>query len=136
MIRNLTALLVVALGSSVAVAQADTDLLPANRPIEQAIDHYIDAKLKADKVAAVPSADDAAILRRLTLDLNGRVPTVGEMQEYVASSDPDKKAKLVDRLMASSAFSATTRSRSSPSCNTRTASAARGIRETRYTTIF
>src|ERR1017187_865814 len=62
MMRNLIALLVALLGSSVAFAQRDTDLLPANRPIEQVIDHYIDAKLKEAKVAPAPQADDAALL--------------------------------------------------------------------------
>lgn len=86
------------------VAQAQAELLPADRPIEQAIDHYIDAKLKKEGVTPAPRADDAAILRRLTLDLNGRVPTLGEMQEYLADSDPGKKVKLVDRLLESPAF--------------------------------
>src|ERR1019366_8785283 len=45
-----------------------------------------------------------AILRRLTLDLSGRVPTLGEMTEYLADIAPDKKSKLVDRLLASPAF--------------------------------
>jgi hypothetical protein len=104
MLRNLSALLLVLLGSSVALAQSSEKLVPADRPIEQVIDHYIDAKLKEDKITAAPPADDAAILRRLTLDLNGRVPTLGEMTEYLASTSPDKKTQLVDRLMASPAF--------------------------------
>jgi hypothetical protein len=100
MTRFLPALLYILIGSSLAFAQS----LPADRPIEQAIDHYIDVQLKAEKVIPAPAADDAAILRRLTLDLNGRVPTLGEMQEYLASSDPDKKTKLVDRLLASTSL--------------------------------
>ena len=51
MLRDFTALFVVVLGSSVAVAQSS--LLPPDRPIEQAIDHYLDAKLQADKVTAL-----------------------------------------------------------------------------------
>ena len=105
MLRNLSTFLLVLLGSSVAFAQPSVKLLPTDRPIEQAIDHYIDAKLKEAALTPAPLADDAAILRRLTLDLNGRVPTLGEMQEYLASSEPDKKVKLVDRLLTSSAFS-------------------------------
>jgi Protein of unknown function (DUF1549)/Protein of unknown function (DUF1553) len=104
MLRKLSALLFVLLGSSVALAQSSEKLLPADRPIEQVIDHYIDAKLKEEKITAARPAEDAAILRRLTLDLNGRVPTLGEMQEYLANNAPDKKAKLVDRLMDSAAF--------------------------------
>jgi hypothetical protein len=101
--RNLAALCFVLVGSSVTFAQAEK-LLPADRSIEQAVDHYIEAKLKEENVTPAPAADDAAIVRRLTLDLNGRVPTVSETEEYVKSSDPTKKAKLVDRLLASSAF--------------------------------
>ncbi len=104
MLRSITACSLLFLGSSFAFGQPSVPLLPADRSIEQAVDHYIDAKLKEDKVTAAPRADDAAILRRLTLDLNGRVPTATEVQDYLASSDPDKKAKLVDRLLASPAF--------------------------------
>jgi Protein of unknown function (DUF1549)/Protein of unknown function (DUF1553) len=102
MTRNLLAFSFLVLVSSSAYSQGK--LLPADRPVEQAIDQYIDARLKEEKITPAPPADDAAILRRLTLDLNGRVPTLSEMQEYLANSDPDKKVKLVDRLLASAAF--------------------------------
>src|SRR6266545_2057526 len=79
-------------------------LLPPDRPIEQAVDHYLAAGMKAAKVQPAPAADDAALLRRLTLDLNGRIPTVAELADYLADSAPDKKIRLVERLLASSAF--------------------------------
>src|SRR5262249_10662240 len=40
----------------------------------------------------------------LTLDLVGRIPTAGELDAYVSSTDPHKKTQLVDRLMASGGF--------------------------------
>jgi Protein of unknown function (DUF1549)/Protein of unknown function (DUF1553) len=80
------------------------DSFPADRPIEQAIDHYIDAKLAEEKVAPAPLADDATLLRRLMLDLAGRVPTAGELDAYLADADPAKKTKLIDRLLAAPAF--------------------------------
>lgn len=95
--RHLLAFVVVLLAST-AFAQEK------NLTIEQAVDHYLNAKLKAENVTPAPLADDAAILRRLTLDLNGRVPTLAELDDYLKDSGPDKKAKLVDRLLASSAF--------------------------------
>ncbi len=85
-------------------ADRDPSLLPRDRPIEQAVDHYIDAALAAAKVKPAPPADDAELLRRLTLDLVGRIPTPGEMSEYLGSSDPERKVKLVERLLASRAF--------------------------------
>jgi hypothetical protein len=80
------------------------DLLPANRPIPEAIDHYIDARLADEKVKPAGPAADAALLRRLTLDLVGRIPTAAEASAYLASNDPAKKVKLVDRLMASPGY--------------------------------
>jgi hypothetical protein len=80
------------------------DLLPANRPIHETIDHYIDARLAEEKVKAAPQIDDANLIRRLTLDLVGRIPTAAETKAFVESKDPDKRAKLVDRLMASPGY--------------------------------
>jgi hypothetical protein len=80
------------------------DLLPPATPIPDAIDHYIDAKLTEAKVTPAPQADDAALIRRLTLDLAGRIPTTAETEEFVSSQSPSKRSLLVDRLMASSGF--------------------------------
>jgi hypothetical protein len=87
-----------------APAAAADDLLPPDTPIEQVVDHYIDARLKEDKIAAAPQADDATLARRLTLDLVGRIPVPAEMRAFVDSRDADKRVRLVDRLLASPAF--------------------------------
>jgi hypothetical protein len=39
-----------------------------------------------------------------TLDATGRAPTADEFQSYLASKDPAKREKLIDRLLASDAF--------------------------------
>lgn len=80
------------------------ELLPPDRPVEEAIDHYIDAQLTAAGVSAAPQASDVQLLRRTTLDLVGRIPTVVEAQSYAAASDSQKRTQLVDRLLASPAF--------------------------------
>ena len=89
---------------SVAPATGAADLLPADRPIGEVVDHYIDAVLRRGGVKPADPADDATLFRRLTLDLAGRIPTAAESRAYVASTDPDKRARLVDRLMASPGF--------------------------------
>src|SRR5205085_10769981 len=76
----------------------------ANTPVEQVIDHSVDAKHKQSKVNPAPPADDATFLRRVMLDLAGRIPTAAEVQAHVASTEADKKTKLVDRLLASPSY--------------------------------
>lgn len=77
---------------------------PAGAPVEKAIDQLIDAAIAEAGATPAAQADDATIIRRLTLDLVGRIPTSGEVEAYVKSSDPNKRAKLVDRLIASPGF--------------------------------
>jgi hypothetical protein len=106
MLRTLAPATVLLFASLPAPAADDPSkgLLAPETPIEKAVDHYVDAALAVAKVRPVPPAEDAAVLRRLSLDLVGRIPTLAEVQDYLASSDPLKKVKLVDRLMASPAF--------------------------------
>ena len=80
------------------------DLLPPDRPIAAVVDHYIDMALRKAGIKAAPTADDASLIRRLTLDLDGRIPTAAESRAFVDSTDPEKRARLVDRLMASKGF--------------------------------
>src|SRR4051794_23884268 len=80
------------------------DLLPAEYPIEEAVDHYLDAGLKEAGVSPVAPADDAELVRRLMLDLAGRIPTAAEVGSFVGSADLNKRAALVDRLLASPGF--------------------------------
>jgi len=77
------------------------ELLPADRPIESVIDHYIDAKLKKNNIKPAAPASEPTLVRRLTLDLAGRIPTPTESQEYLSSKDTARKTKLIDRLMTS-----------------------------------
>lgn len=77
------------------------ELLPADRPIAEVIDHYVDVALVANDVTPAPQASDMTLVRRLTLDLVGRTPTVAEVKSYIESSAPDKRARLVDRLIDS-----------------------------------
>jgi hypothetical protein len=80
------------------------DLLAPDRPIAEVVDLYVGAALAKEKVKAAPPADDATLLRRLTLDLAGRIPSAAESIAYGASADPQKRVRLVDRLMASPGF--------------------------------
>ena len=87
-----------------AAARAAIPLPPAGKPVEQVIDQLVDDALADGGVTPAPQADDATLIRRLTLDLVGRIPTAGEVGAYVNSADANKRAKLVDRLVASPGF--------------------------------
>ena len=80
------------------------ELPPSEASIESMVDHFVDLGLVAAGTRGAPGADDASIVRRITLDLIGRIPTSSEWRGFVDSTDPDKRSKLVDRLMASPGF--------------------------------
>jgi hypothetical protein len=60
--------------------------------------------LKALGVAPSPSADDATFLRRVTLDIVGRLPEPAEIRRFVKDTDPEKRRKVVDGLLADADF--------------------------------
>ena len=65
-------------------------------PIDRIIDHYL-----AEKKQAPPGPiDDAAFLRRVHLDLTGLLPDAEEARSFVADRSPDKRAKVIDSLLA------------------------------------
>lgn len=68
------------------------------------IDQLIDERLKAEKVAASPCAGDAEFLRRVSLDLTGVIPTAERAAAFLDSKEPDKRARLIDELLASPRF--------------------------------
>jgi hypothetical protein len=77
----------------------------AAAPIEAVTDHYVAERLESREVEPAPQVADAHLVRRLTLDLVGRLPSPTEVQQYVESEDPYKRAALVDRLIDSDEFS-------------------------------
>jgi hypothetical protein len=64
------------------------------------VDRFIDARLKAEHLAAAPAADDAEFIRRVSLDVIGRIPKAERVAAFLADIDPNKRANLVDELMA------------------------------------
>ena len=65
------------------------------------IDHFILAKLEAEKLAPAVEADRTTLLRRISLDLIGLPPTPQEVDAFLADKSPDAYVKQVERLLAS-----------------------------------
>ncbi len=66
-----------------------------------AIDHFILARLEKEGLAPAPEADKERLLRRVSLDLTGLPPTLGEMDSFLADASPNAYETAVDRLLAS-----------------------------------
>lgn len=77
---------------------ADLDRLVAR------IDHEIAKGWSEAGVEPAGEADDATFLRRVRLDLTGTIPASSEIREFLADQDPNKRRKLVDRLLTGPAF--------------------------------
>ena len=73
-------------------------------PRHNFIDEHVFAK--ARKFHLVPSAlsSDAEFLRRLCLDLTGRLPPVHRVRQFLADPDPQKRSRLIDLLLRSPEF--------------------------------
>ena len=68
--------------------------------IRGVIDREISATWKKKELKAAAPATEAAFLRRAYLDLVGMVPTYAEARAFLDDEDKDKRAKLVDQLLA------------------------------------
>lgn len=64
------------------------------------IDQYIFADLQANNITPAGLTTDYEFIRRVTLDLTGRIPTAARVSQFVASTDPNKRSALVDELLA------------------------------------
>ena len=65
------------------------------------IDYFIDASLARLDIKPSPTADRATLIRRLSLDLTGLLPTPEETNTFINDKRPDAWTRLVDRLLAS-----------------------------------
>jgi hypothetical protein len=68
------------------------------------IDRMIGQAQESAGVAPSPLADDAEFLRRVTLDLTGRVPSEDLARSFLASTDPARRERLVEHLMRSEEY--------------------------------
>lgn len=68
-------------------------------PRQGRIDGLVWDKLKKLGITPSAPAGDATYLRRVYLDVIGRLPTADEARAFLSDKDPEKRAKLVDRLL-------------------------------------
>lgn len=80
------------------------DLLPTGLNPTLVIDLLIERGWKQRDVTPSAPCDDRTFVRRLYLDLAGRVPTVAEIDAFLARTESDKRARLVEQLLDSNDY--------------------------------
>jgi hypothetical protein len=91
----------VAVFMATAPLGAPVDKLP---PSANFVDDIVFAKLKQLGLPPSEVADDNTFIRRVTVDVAGRLPTPAEVEAFLSDGNPKKREALVDRLLASDEY--------------------------------
>jgi len=76
----------------------------SEQQLAKRIDYHIDSSLKRNRLGKSKPISDAQYLRKVYLDIIGRIPTLAEVNNYLESHDRDKKSKLIDKLQSSNGY--------------------------------
>ncbi|MEQ9411038.1 MAG: DUF1549 and DUF1553 domain-containing protein [Fuerstiella sp.] len=98
-------LLVPLTGADPGTTFSDSTSIDANDTVTTSpIDRFINSRLSLLGLKRAAGAADATLVRRLSLDLTGRLPTVEVAEHFAADQSADRRQQLIERLMASEAF--------------------------------
>ncbi len=86
------------------LAKSTTPTVKEETWCKNPIDHFILASLEKAKIQPSIAADKRTLLRRVTVDLTGLLPTPEELSSFEKDSSPNAYEKVVDRLLASPRF--------------------------------
>lgn len=75
------------------------DEVYASLPRNNVVDEHVWNKLKTLGLTPSEECDDAKFLRRIHLDIIGRLPTPIEVREFLADERSDKRARAIDALL-------------------------------------
>ena len=68
------------------------------------IDQLVSARATSENTPVGERSDDGEFLRRVSLDLSGRIPRTLETRDFLADTRPQKRQLLVDRLLDSAQY--------------------------------
>lgn len=77
---------------------APVDALP---PEKNFVDRHVFANLQRIGIPPSPICDDSTFLRRVSLDIGGRLPTLEETKAFLADTAPDKRDRAIEALVNS-----------------------------------
>jgi hypothetical protein len=90
-------------GTAIIVRPGTEYRFPELTPVNE-IDRLVFARWKNLHLLPSELCSDEVFLRRAAIDLNGRLPQPEELRAFVADTSPDKRARMIDRLMESPDF--------------------------------
>jgi hypothetical protein len=76
------------------------DIALADDQLSQQIDAQLEKSWRDHGIHPAQPAGDAEFMRRVYLDLTGRVPSVAEAREFLSATEPDRRETLVNRLLS------------------------------------
>lgn len=74
------------------------------KPLAAEIDRQIVTELEKAGVSVAPVCNDEDFLRRASLDIAGQLPSPADVTSFRANNDPEKRAKLIEKLVESPEF--------------------------------
>jgi Protein of unknown function (DUF1549)/Protein of unknown function (DUF1553) len=90
---------------SSALEQQPTSAVPAQEiPRRTFIDFLVFDRMVRDGIPSAPVISDLQFIRRVTLDLTGRIPSPDEINSFMSNQDPNKRDALVDSLLGTPEF--------------------------------
>ncbi len=96
---TLTTVVTAALGATRPPARSRTAGRPVLSGDGDSIDDFIFSAMRAGGIAPAAASEDAEFLRRVTLDLTGRIPTPDEVFAFLGDESPEKRNTAIDRLL-------------------------------------
>lgn len=85
-------------------------VIPQGSPVQQAppeknfVDRFVIQRLRQLGIPPSPLCDDATFIRRVSIDLTGRLPQEVAVEQFLADTNPNKRDALVDRLVDSPGY--------------------------------
>jgi hypothetical protein len=97
-LRTAAPLVLPGAAASVVIEEATVNAMVAK------IDKHFDIFWARNKIKPADRTSDSEFLRRLSLDLAGRIPSIDEIRRFVASVDPKKREKKIAEMLNKAGF--------------------------------
>ena len=96
--------LCLALTEPSATAMAAAPDTPDPREVAQRVNQLLDEENQGKTFPQAPPVADLPFLRRVSVDLNGRIPTEAEIQKFLAMPSSERRSRVIDELMSRDQF--------------------------------